>query len=889
MKGLGAKNFYALWSMPSAEPLLSSDPETFTAADYRLPRSIVPRRYDLTLSPDLGQKDFVGSVAITLAVGEDTAAITLNCKDLVLGKAWLIGDDGTRNEATAIELDDLRERATLSFERTVPTGDAVLQIQFTGILNDKLRGFYASTYVAENGSTKTIATTQMQSTDARTAFPCWDEPDRKAVFAVTLIVNDGLLAVSNMHELSRTTMASGKQAVRFADTPLMSTYLVAFVVGELEATAPIDVDGIAVRVIARPGTLHLAAFGLESAAFALRYFQDWYGIAYPGSKLDLIATPDFAFGAMENLGAVTFRETLLLADPAKATRMDLENIAAVVAHEIAHMWFGDLVTMRWWNGIWLNEAFATFAEISCTATFKPEWDKWTTFAVMRAAAAAVDGLHNTRPIEYEVVAPGDVEGMFDLLTYEKGASVLRQLEQFLGEKPFRDGVRHYLQTHLYGNTETTDLFDAIEHVTKVPVRALMDSWIFQGGYPIVSVSHDPVASTVTFSQRPFTYLPKPGDDRSWSIPILFATTPTATTPAATPNGEPGPATEHRLLLDVASATVAVPPGTALVVANAGGHGFYRVAYDAGLQQAIRSSFASLAPVERFHVVSDLWASVQSGSASAEEFLDLTDTLASERHVSVWRAAIGGWGSLDLVFNEGRRNDLAVRAQRVLAPLLNELTWDATEGESPLIGQLRGLVISTLGTLAADLDVAAKAASAVSDVLADRSALPGDVGAAVLTVAAAHGDASLWAAFDAARSSAASPQAAVRLLRALGTFPGAAEVQASLALLLAGTVRSQDAPYAINMWLTSRTAGPMTWAFVRDNWDPIVAAFPDNGIPRMIETLGSLSTPESAAEITAFFGLGGRDIPQGRKQLAQMLERLSMNVGLRSREHTLPAC
>jgi puromycin-sensitive aminopeptidase len=859
--------------------LRMAETSTPAGSDYRLPRSVLPRRYDLTLSPDIGRRDFVGSVTIAVDVNQPTRQIALNAKELEIRTAWIVGADGSRNEAATTTFNVELERVTFIFERPIEVGESKVHIEFTGILNDKLRGFYASSYTALDGSTKVIATSQLQSTDARRVFPCWDEPDCKAVFGITLVVDEGLLAVSNMSEIARSTMANRRNMVRFADTPVMSTYLVAFVVGEMETTPVVDVDGIPVRVIARPGQGKFTAFALEAAAFALRYFQDWYGIPYPGTKLDLIATPDFAFGAMENLGAVTFRETLLLADPETATRQDLENIATVVAHEIAHMWFGDLVTMSWWNGIWLNEAFATFAETSCTAKFRPEWEKWTTFSVDRAAAASVDGLHSTRPIEFPVISPSDAEGMFDVLTYEKGASVIRQLEQYLGEIPFRDGVRHYLNTHKFANTETTDLFDALEHVTGQPVRTLMDSWIFQGGYPIVNVALDSEANTVTFAQHPFTYLPTTDAAlaaKKWSVPLLYRT-----------EGAGG-SVEQKLLLDTDSKSAPVPAGTTLVVGNSGGHGFYRVSYDTAQQSGMRASFASLPAIERFIVVSDLWASVLQGSATAERFLELTDTLGTERDLSVWRAVTGAWASLELVFDAARRVTLEERVRAVLGPIAAELGWEEAPGEAGLTGQLRGLVLTTLGTIGEDPSVIVGAAERIGAVLAETSDLPADVGAAVITIASSHGTDAQWQQFDAARIAASTPQANVRLLRALSMFPSETLAKQTLELMVGPTVRTQDAPYAIGAMATSRVTGPVAWGFLKSNWTKLNEAFPDNSIPRMISPFSAQSSSEIAADVRAFFAPGaGHEVPQAKKQLEQMLERLEINVGLRSRESAAP--
>ncbi len=391
---------------------------------------------------------------------------------------------GRRLDAVA-KLDEATERLHLGLPVTLEPGSVSLHLEFRGVLNDLLRGFYRSTFTDGDGNPQVIATTQMEATDCRRAFPCWDEPDFKAVFGVTLDVAEGLLAISNGPEISRAPSDGGRVRVRFDDTMPMSTYLAAFVVGPLEATEPVDVDGIPLRVVHVPGKAHLAAFALEIGAFALRYFQEYYGIPYPEKKVDLVALPDFAFGAMENLGCITFRETALMVDSGTATQQDRQRIADVVSHELAHMWFGDLVTMKWWNGIWLNEAFATFMEVAACDAFRPEWKRWTSFSLERTAAFEVDALQATRSVEYEVVSPADAEGMFDVLTYEKGGSLLRMLEQYLGTARFREGVRTYLNSHLYGNTETGDLWDAIESATGEPVRRVMDSWIWQGGYPLV--------------------------------------------------------------------------------------------------------------------------------------------------------------------------------------------------------------------------------------------------------------------------------------------------------------------------------------------------------------------------------------------------------------------
>ena len=468
--------------------------------DPRLPRVVLPTRYDLTIAPDLGAGTFEGDVTITLDVTGAFPSIVCNAHELEVEVVALM-QGGDPLPAT-LTTDVPAERITVDAP-ALRAGEATLRLHFRGRLTDDLVGFYRSTYTAEDGTTRTLATTQFEAPHARRAFPCFDEPEFKAVFSIALEVDDGLVALSNGPEVERTSLGGGRVRVQFGDTIKMSTYLVAFIVGELECSQPVDVGGIPLRVVHVPGRGNLTSFATEVGAFALQFFNEYYDIPYPGEKLDLVALPDFAFGAMENLGCVTFRETALLVDPDSVTQAEAAQVALTIVHEIAHMWFGDLVTMKWWNGIWLNEAFATFMEHAGVDALHPEWRTWDDFAMARAAALDVDALSNTRAVEYEVRTPEDADGMFDVLTYQKGGSVVRMLEQWLGAEAFRDGVRHYLDTYKLANTDTTDLWDALEHATDRPARRIMDSWIFQPGYP--EVAAEPVDGAVRLTQRRFRY------------------------------------------------------------------------------------------------------------------------------------------------------------------------------------------------------------------------------------------------------------------------------------------------------------------------------------------------------------------------------------------------
>ncbi len=520
---------------------------------YRLPHTVLPARYRLSLEPDLVNASFSGTVSIDVTATEAVESVTMNADELHIISVKVGGVDAT------FHLEPNTERLVIA--APIEPGASTIDIEFTGIINDKLRGWYRSTFRDENGVERVIATTQMQATDCRRAFPCFDEPEFKAVFEITLVVEPDLLAVSNGPEADRIARDDGKHVVRFKPTMVMSTYLVAFVVGPLEATDPVDVDGVPLRVVHVPGKGHLTEFALEIGAFSLRWYQQYYGIPYPSDKVDMLALPDFAAGAMENLGCITYRESLLLADPKTATQLELQNLSDVVAHEVAHMWFGDLVTMKWWNGIWLNEAFATFMEIACCDAFRPDWQRWTTFSLERSMAFETDSLASTRSVEFPVEAPADCDGMFDVLTYQKGGSLLRMLEQYLGTEAFRLGISEYLKTHAYANTETGDLWDAIERVNpSVPVRSLMDSWIWQPGYPLISARLD--GSELVLDQQRFAFS-ETDDPTVFVVPIHLSV-----------NG-----VDSKLLLDTAQARVALPSAESTVVVNAGGHGFMRVAYD----------------------------------------------------------------------------------------------------------------------------------------------------------------------------------------------------------------------------------------------------------------------------------------------------------------------
>jgi puromycin-sensitive aminopeptidase len=825
---------------------------------YRLPRSVVPERYELRIEPDLTTATFRGAEDVAVHVAEATDEVVLNANDLAVTAAWVVADGDRRVEAT-VHLDDEAERLTLRLGEQLAPGRATVHLEFEGTINDKLKGLYRSVYEDADGVERVIATTQMEPTDARLAFPCWDEPDLKAVFAVTLVVEDGLLAVSNAAETGRTTLDDGRVEVRFADTIPMSTYLVAFVVGPLVATAPVDVDGVPLRVIHVPGKEHLTDYALEVGAFCLRLFADYYEIPYPGDKCDLIALPDFAAGAMENLGAITFREAVLLVDPEAVTQTELQRVADVIAHELAHMWFGDLVTMKWWNGLWLNEAFATFMELAAVDAFKPEWQRWVAFTNERAAAFAVDALASTRPIEFPVRSPEEAEGMFDLLTYQKGASVLRMLEQYLAGDGFRDGIRRYLKANEFGNAETTDLWDAIEAASGQPVRRIMDTWIFQGGHPVVGVER--TVDGFRFTQRRFRFLPDDGS-ATWAVPLLVSF-------------DGGP--PEQVLLEGESLDVTREAKD--VVVNAGGHGFYRVRYSPELLSDLGGRIGELEPVERALLVEDAWAAVLAGDTPAPAFLDLARRFAGETDPAVWTTLAGALGGIDRILDGEPRTRFQAYVADLVRPTVERLGWEPGFGESELLAQTRQLVLSLLGGLGNDADAQARARRVLDAELAGQPTDP-NVAAAAVSIVAGVGDEADWDRFLERFRTTTSPQESLRYLYALAAFPSPALAERTLDMTL-GEIRTQNAPFVIFHLLTNRDVQDVAWSFVTREWDRLVERFPDNTIPRLLGGVVTLSRPEQAADVEGF--IAAHPVPQGAKTVEQHLERLRVNVALRERE------
>ncbi len=832
---------------------------------HRLPAIVAPNHYRIRIEPDLDAATFSGSVEIEVDILESTDHIELNALDLEI-TSTRISLDGSVHEAS-VEPDPEWQRIRLSTGETLAPGPATIEMGFNGVLNDLLVGFYRSSYLDADGVEQTIATTQFEATDARRAFPCFDEPVFKATFGLTLVVPDHLMAISNYPEVSRMALDGGRSEITFADTMRMSSYLVAFVIGPFEATEVLDVDGIPTRVIVPRGKLHLAPYALECSAFVLRYMAEYYGIPYPGTKLDHVAIPDFAFGAMENLGCITYRESTLLVDRDRSSQSEKLRVLDTVGHEIAHMWFGDLVTMEWWDGIWLNEAFATFMEMKATDAARPEWKRWLAFAAEeRPWAFSIDSLHTSRPVEFPVGSPDEANEMFDALTYGKGSSVLRMMEQFVGEGSFRAGVGNYLKAHEYANTVTDDLWVALDHASGMEVASAMATWIHQRGFPQLDVSKS--GGTIHVTQRRYLSLPDETETTLWKIPVSLRGV-AADGPFAL-----------KQVIEAGDARLDIGAPIDWFVANAGGHGYYRVHYSDEILGRLLDRLSDLDHIERFCLLDDTWAFVEAGQVELRLFLDLVGRYRTEVEQSILQRLIQTVGRVSHhLIEEAARPAFRRWLGGVLCPAFERLGWDPVDDDTDLDRRMRGQVIVAMGRLVEDQDVIDRAVEVGRRWLEDPSGLDPDVAqACVLVLAGREGgklSGTLWKAYE----QSVDPLRQLRLLHAMANGGDGRTVDSTVDGIVTGRIRSQDAAWVTGEMLSERRAGVIAWQQIRSNWRSVTSKMPSMTMNRLVEGLPALSQPAVAADINAFFS--ETPLPAIERALSQQLERLEVNVRLRT--------
>jgi puromycin-sensitive aminopeptidase len=829
--------------------------------NLRLPAGIRPTSYAARLDLDPAARRFRGSETITLELAAATREIVLHAVDLQVTR--VSGRAGGRDVAATAKLAPLESQAlVLSLEEAMGPGAAELSLEWTGAYNPGLRGLYPA---------GALGVTQFEATDARRVFPCFDEPSFKAPWSLTLTVPAGDVVLSNTLPVGEET-AGDRRTVRFGRTPPLPTYLVALACGPLAGTPERRVGAVPVRTWTVPGKTHLAGFAQDVATAALPRLEEYFGLPYAFGKLDQVAVPDFEAGAMENAGLVTFRESTLLLDEATAALPTQKRVAEVIAHELAHQWFGNLVTMAWWDDLWLNEAFATWMAFKIVDAWRPEWRVWLEFDASRAAAQHLDALVSTHPIRAEVKSAAEAEESFDLITYEKGGAVLRMIEAYLGEAAFRDGIRLYMRRHQTGNATADDLWGALAEASGQPVLALANAWVRMPGYPLVSVRRD--GRTLTLRQRRFFSEPGLEGEGRWPVPVVLRFE------------DDGGTREQRVLLEDEESTVTLEGGGEVrwLTANQDATGFYRVAYAAADLAAIGAHLARLSPAERIALLSDEWALVRRGEREVGTFLDLCARFGSEQDHAVLEALGGRLGALEQSYvTEEDRPRFRTWVAALLGPRMSEVGWDSRPGEPGDDRLRRAALVGALGLVARDPAVVAEGTRRLERFLSGETAvLAPDLHPAALTMAARAGDASRFERLRAAAGAEMDPAYKRRYLMALAAFEDSALAARATGMTLDPEVPLQELSFYVATLLANPTAREAAWKLVRERWDAVRAKA--TGAPailrRIVEAIGVLPERRHLEEARRF--LGEHPVESARQATAQTLERMTQDVALRER-------
>ena len=829
--------------------------------NFRLPSTVRPRRYAATLTLDMDAKAFSGQQTLDVEVTGPTQEIILHAIALQVGEVTFRAG-GQQRKPASIQAVAQSETVVLRFDAPLPTGAATLDVAWTGRFTEGLRGLYLA---------GKVAATQFEAADARRLFPCFDEPAFKAKWSLTVRVPQGLTVLGNSPVVKQEQDGAFNK-VTFQETEVLSSYLIALVVGPLVGTPEEKVGGVPVRTWALPEKAHLTRFGQDVALNVLPRLQDYFGLPYAFTKVDQVGIPDFEAGAMENAGLITYREVALLLDPATAPLSVQKRVAEVVTHELAHQWFGNWVTMVWWDDLWLNEAFATWMAFKIVDQWRPEWRMWLDFDAHRATALHLDALKSTHPIHGEVRNANEAGESFDAITYEKGGAVLRMIEGFLGEGPFREGIRQYMRKHARANAVKEDLWSALGAAAKQPVDELARTWVGQSGFPLVSVKLD--GRSLALSQRRFYSEPGVQSGETWPVPMVLRFE------------DAGGVHEQRVLFRETQATVTLEGQGEVkwLTANAGSTGFYRVAYDKPLLDRLATNLAALAPSERISLLADQWALVRSGQASIADLLDLAARFGNEEDDSVLDELVGRLAYIESRLTDGEdQTRFRGWVEKLLSPGLKKLGWQPQQGESDRVRLRRAALVRAVGGLARSQEALSEARPRVERMLkGEKDALEPNLLDVAVGMVARAGDAPLFETFLEKMPKEPDPATQRRYLMALTAFEKPELTQRAQGLLFSETVKTQDVSSFVSGLLGNRAGREVWWEQMRTRWKDVVAR--TGGAPmllrRIVEAMGLLRTREHLEQMKAL--LQSHPIPEAQQATAQTLERLAQDVALRER-------
>jgi puromycin-sensitive aminopeptidase len=836
-----------------------------------------PTDYRVDVAVDPAGGTFNGEVAIRVDLARARQSIELHAADMKVERAtWQAERTGGAVRGRVVPHRD-RETVEIRLPRRVGPGTGTLRLRFTAKLQEGLRGLYGA---CADG--RPYAFTQLEAADARRFFPCFDEPSFKAHFTFRVTTDASYTAVSNTPAVTVEEHGDGLRTVQFAPTPKLSTYLCALAVGPLGASSPRLVGATPIRVWHVPGKEQLTATALEAAANSLVRLEQYFDLPYPYEKLDLVAVPDFEAGAMENAGAVFFRETLLLADPATITLAEHKRLAEVIAHELAHMWYGNLVTMAWWNDLWLNEAFATWMAFRVIDEWKPEWKMWNNFEHHRAGALSLDALVHTHPIYAEVRNVSEATQNFDAITYEKGAAVVRMVERYLGADAFRDGVRLYIRRHRDANATARDLWRALSETSGKPVEHIVRSWIERPGFPLLTVEADRDGGAVSLAVKQQRFFASPkikaAERRQhWPVPWVVKYKPAAAS-------EP---TVVRHLVDRAADELFLDTADSLswYYGNADEGGFFRVRHDEDNLERLAAVLPNaLTPVERMGLLSHQWALVRSGGAPIESFLRLADCCGIETDHDVLEQLAAALGFIEdqLLDAAGPSARSMFRGwiERRFMPQLVQCGWDPKPAESDDARLRRGAIIRILGEIAEVPAVCSTATARAMRYLTDRTTMDANLVDTAVIIGAREGDAARFERYRAAVREARTPQERRRFQLALAAFRNPDLIDRTLGLTLTDEVPTQDVALLLIRAFANPAARQRAWRFVTRRWIHLHRRLPPMMISRLIEATPALQTPACRREVAAFFR--AHPVPTATRALKQTLERFDLNDELRHR-------
>jgi aminopeptidase N len=839
------------------------------ATAQRLPEVAQPENYKLTFTPDLDNATFDGDEIIAIQVLNPTSEITLNSADISFREVSITSGSSTQKARVTLQKEN--EMAVLAVDKPLPAGPARIHITYTGILNNEMRGLY----LGKDNQGRKYAASQFEATDARRAFPSFDEPAYKATFDITAVIDKGQVAISNQKVLSDTPGPDGKHTIRFATTPKMSSYLAALVVGNFEYVEG-EADGIPIRVYATTGRKEMGRFALDIASNVLKYYDHYFSIKYPYGKLDLVGLPDFSAGAMENTGCITFRDVLLLVDENHGSVDTKKTIAEVIAHEMAHQWFGDLVTMKWWDDIWLNEGFATWMESKPIEALKPEWNVNLDDVSDAGNTLNLDSLANTRAIHHSAQTPAQIEELFDGIAYGKAAAVLRMLESYLGEETFRAGVNAYIQQHEYANASAADFWDAQALTSHKPVDKIMPTWVSQPGAPIVSVNArcSGNSTSVTLSQQRYyfdrTKFENPGD-QLWQIPLCL-------------KGSADNAPNCRLLTKKEE-TFSLPGCSTWVLANARATGYYRDGYEGETVRAFaRDAESKLTAAERIVLQDDIWASVRVGREPVGDYLAFAQGLQSDRKRAVLQDVflrlhyIGQY-----LVSDNDRGEYQAWLTQYLTPIMQDVGWQPRPGEDGEQRALRSRILNALGYDARDQQALNEARQLADKALADPNSVDPELAGGAFALAALNGSADFYDSLMAALKTQRTPQQYYTYLYTLARFTDPKLLERTLDFAISPAVRSQDTLGMITAVLRNPAGQTLAWNFIRQNWPEIEKAGGPFASAEVVGATSAFCDTAMRDQVEQFFS--AHKVAAADRTYKQSIERINDCVQLKAQQET----